>query len=150
VCVIDIFNNHVYHFPLIKALAEKYGKKLCAYCQHQVCECIYSCRNEPTITRINRQRLKWGLRDWQQHLDSVYGPVNRTKGIEVLLTRLQKEVLEVLSVEMNAPYDNISLDQIEMEFARELADTLAWLLAVASYYDIDLRSAVEERYGSGC
>lgn len=51
---------------------------------------------------------------------------------------------------MKIPYSTCSLDAIEWEFALELADTLAWIIAVANVLAIDLETAVLERFGGGC
>jgi NTP pyrophosphatase (non-canonical NTP hydrolase) len=44
----------------------------------------------------------------------------------------------------------VDMNEIEKELQLELADCLAWSMAVANFYNIDLQNEVEKRYGDGC
>jgi len=86
---------------------------------------------------------------WQQHLNAIYGERNHRKGAAELINRLFSEVAELLIVAMRFG-NEVSIDAIELEYALELADALAWTIAVANFYAIDLEGAVLARYGEGC
>ena len=67
------------------------------------------------------------------------------------MNRLFKEVSELLSLSMRVQNGALALpiEKIEEEFALELADALAWTIAVADCLGINLEQAVLERYESG-
>ena len=139
--------QHFQQLPLTSALSRKYPFAGCSYCQTPTCTCDPT-RPDPTIgTKPDGQQEHFTLSSWCDHLGSVYGKANRAKGIENLLNRLFKEVSE-LSILAKRTSGNI--DQLEESFAFELADTLAWTIAVANELGISLEDAVLDRYENGC
>ncbi len=51
---------------------------------------------------------------------------------------------------MMIPGTTLNLQEIELEFALELADALAWTIALANFFGADMEHAILERYGNGC
>ncbi|MEK7554745.1 MAG: hypothetical protein AAB518_02055 [Patescibacteria group bacterium] len=148
-CVAEYFRA----LPVVPLMCQKYPASHCSYCGHFPCHCEEH-RPDPTLVDLGTQepQLSWGFRDWQLHFDRLYGEKNRDRGVEYVLTRLFKEVSELLSLAM-APTQGDSLttlQKIEEAFALELADTFAWTIAVTNFYDIDLDQAIRRRYGTHC
>lgn len=146
-CITEYFRT----LFLVEALVAKYPSKGCSYCSSAPCACPEK-RPEPLIVfrKSDSGPMEWGLRGWSEHLYLLYGERNRQRGIENLLNRLFKEVTEFLSIIMKIPRLNLSLQKIELELSLELADTLAWTLAIANFLNVDAESAVMERYGLHC
>lgn len=146
-CIAENF----WSLPLVEMMARKYPLTHCAYCQKFPCECSER-RPEAVLAESAEEEFQWNLKDWCKHLNDVYGEKNKTKGIENLINRLFKEVSELLSLEMDLSNSNAddNLDRIEERFALELADSLAWTIAVSNFLGMDLEREVLKRYGSGC
>lgn len=147
-CIADNFTS----LDLSKAMAIKYPVNRCIYCGEEPCICKED-RPEPKylLDKINIDQWHiWTIGDWQEHLAGIYGAKNRKKGKEKILNRLTKEVSELLSLQARIPELKMSLDEIEMEFAYELADSLAWTIAVANFFRIDLQDEIYKRYKDGC
>jgi len=143
--------EHFSCLPFVAAIARKYPFEGCAYCKSLPCNCPER-RPQPEISPIPlEEQLRWSLAEWCDHFRLLYGERNHERGIENLLNRLFKEVAELLSVSMCvADRKSCTLDEIEESYAFELADTLAWTIAIANYFGIDFEGAVMERYGKGC
>lgn len=145
-CVADHFKG----LPLTEAMVQKYGQQHCSYCQKMPCVCTER-RSRSQLERVSLgERYRWGLREWCAHFNALYGAKNKEKGIENILNRLFKEVTELLSLQMDVSRMPGTLHEIEMEFALELADTLAWTIAAANFFEVDLEKAVFDRFGSNC
>jgi len=97
-------------------------------------------------------QLDWSLTDWSRHLEALYGARNRENGIQNVMNRLFKEISEIFSLTMDIPFikPDGTLDEIEREFALELADTLSWAIAVANMVGVDIEKAVLDRFGDKC
>ncbi len=148
ICVAESF----WSLPLIEALAQKYPTTYCSYCHKFPCACS-EYRPDATLELIFpniQHQIDWSLKDWQEHFRALYGQRNKAKGIENLLNRLFKEISELLSLQMMVFNAVESLDDIDKEFAFELADALAWTIAISNFLDIDIEKAVLNRFGSGC
>ena len=147
--------EHFWNIPanqsihMVEVMCQKYPASRCSYCQEFPCQCPER-RTEAVLEPIHGEQLNWSFNRWQEHLRSLYGNKNRERGIENILNRLFKETGELLSLQMRIPNMGTGLAQIEKEFALELADALAWTMAVASFFEIDLQQEVLERYGNGC
>ena len=108
-------------------------------------------RSDPTIiSDADGIQKEWSIKEWQGHLGELYGQKNKENGIINTTNRLFKEVAELMNLEYSITRDRISMDEVEHEYGLELADCLAWTMAVSNYYDIDLQDAVLEKYGKGC
>lgn len=145
-CIAENF----WELPLVIVMAQKYPKGHCSYCGQLPCQCLERRPETKLEKSISFEQRNWSLKQWSKHLNTLYGSKNRDKGIENLLNRLFKEISELLSLEMRIPNTTASLDGIEKEFALELSDALAWTIAVANFFEIDLEEAVLDRYGNGC
>lgn len=142
--------EHFWSLPLVECLARKYPLGRCSYCQQLPCVCSEK-RPDPHIEAAAcAEQLPWSLGQWSIHLDALYGPNNKQKGIENITSRLFRELGEMLSVQMTMSHLSLSLDAIEELFAFELADVLAWTIAVANFLERDLEGAVLNRFGAGC
>lgn len=149
--VVRIFNVISYfRVPFGEVMAQKYPRAHCSYCLRMPCGCEES-RSVPKLEgEISHGQRAWTLTEWRAHLAALYGERNRQKGIENLLTRLFKEIVELTSLEMTIPQTEMRIEEIERAFALEAADALAWTIAVANLLDVDLEAAVNARYGNGC
>jgi len=142
--------EHFQELPLVEFMARKYPSRYCSYCHQFPCQCPEKRPDAKLAESISDEQLDWSLKRWSFHLAALYGDRNRAKGIENILNRLFKEISELLSLEMRISHLAGSLDEIEKEFALELSDALAWTIAVANFFEIDLEEAVLERYGRDC
>lgn len=147
-CVADNFKS----LNLVDAMIKKYPESWCSYCGSAPCQCPEN-RKDPDLmfdAEMRFHQIYWQLTDWQSHLTKIYGSRNKEKGLENLLNRLSKEVSELFSLQARIPNLDMSLNQIESEFALELADTMAWTIAIANFYGINLQEEVFKRYSNGC
>lgn len=132
-------------FLIDRYLAQKYPSGFCSWCQKSPCQCPEK-RPQAKISQIDPQQIAWSLSDWCLHLDQIYGQRNKEKEIENILNRLFKEIAELQSLECVIGQRNMTLKEIEDNFGFELADALAWTIAVANFLGIDLEKAVWSRY----
>jgi len=89
------------------------------------------------------EQVHWSLSDWQEHLHRVYGERNACLPHDEVL-RLFAEIAEVGILCIGAPEGEEEMLQAEV------ADALAWLLAIASRFEIPLERALHQTYGAGC
>ncbi|MBU1039303.1 hypothetical protein KKC17_03735 [Patescibacteria group bacterium] len=147
-CVADYFASD----QLAVVMSQKYPNSHCSYCQKLPCKCPEK-RPSSILTNPNPTQLNWTLKQWCRHFKKIYGAKNKSKGLENILNRLFKEISELLILAMKTPSTfsaHTTIDDIEIEFSKELADTLAWTIAIANLLTVDLEQAVLERYGNGC
>lgn len=141
--------EHFWSLPLVETMSQKYPAKRCCYCQEYPCKCPEK-RPDAALESVSEVQLGWSLRQWQLHLNALYGERNRRRGRENLLNRLFKETGELLSLQMTIPNTEMTSEEIEREFSLELADALAWTLALANFFGVDMEEAILNRYGKGC
>lgn len=140
--------EHFYELPLVDAMARKYPRTHCGYCGQLPCACEEK-RSEICLQdEIAPEQREWSLSQWCAHLGTLYGAKNkqRPQALENLLNRLSREVNEFLSLLMNLSHNGATLEEIEREYALELADTLAWVIAIANFLEVDLERAVLDRF----
>ncbi len=135
---------------IIGALKNKFPESGCSYCGHKPCACSVMRPEEKVDARSSDAQSGWTIGEWQKHLKDVYGHKNAEQGIRFIYGRLLSEMNEA----------NVASMQIEMlpdqaakywqEAISELADSFAWVAAVANELNIDLEKAYVERYGKGC
>lgn len=136
--------------PLLKGMMDKYPLEGCAYCHTTPCSCSEK-RPDPDLSwGKDSSQQEWSLKNWQEHLDNLYGEKNRERGIEYIINRLFKETTELTSLEFKIPSTSLTRMEIEEEYSQELADCLAWITASANLLNIGLDEAIVERYGKGC
>jgi NTP pyrophosphatase (non-canonical NTP hydrolase) len=142
-CIANSFER----LSVANGMMEKFPIKGCAYCGASPCVCAGN-RGEVQLATQNEIQQNWSLRQWQRHLDNLYGEPNRARGIWFATTRLAVETNELVAAE-----DNIRLMTIEeakRAYEHELADGLAWTVAIANILGVDLQKATEDRFGNGC
>ncbi len=133
-----------------RAMAEKYPMDGCAYCHGNPCQCQEKRPNLKLEGIRAGEQLKWRLKDWQNHLSSLYGEKNKQRGTDNTLVRLFKEVCELMSFEYSLPRSAHTQIQLEREYSLELADCMAWSIAAADLLDHDLEKVTLERFWSNC
>jgi len=142
--------NHFWKLPLIEVMTKKYPARVCTYCQQKPCSCPEK-RPDPSLSiDYDYVQLTWTLSEWCRSMKTMYGKRNKEKGLENCLNRLFKEISELLLLAMKIPEREMTLIQMEEEFALELSDTLAWAIAIANLLNIDLEASVLKNYGNGC
>lgn len=144
-CVVHNFDD----LDMAKALSSKFPNT-CGYCKHIPCDCDPKNRKVHKITEPSAEQIAWGIAEWQNHFDKLYGPANRRRGIENTINRMFKEVCELLELAMGTHHLDAPVDELEHEFALEAADVIAWCFAAAILLEIDLSKAMFDQYGNGC
>jgi NTP pyrophosphatase (non-canonical NTP hydrolase) len=142
--------EHFWHLPLPECLIRKYPATHCSYCQQMPCTCPERRPDYQLAPEVAPQQLRWSLSKWTHHFNALYGDRNRQRGIDNLMGRLYREAGELASVQMRLTETGPSLEAIEEAVALELADVLAWTIAVANYLNRDLEQAVLSRFRAGC
>ncbi|TSC72879.1 MAG: hypothetical protein G01um101438_278 [Parcubacteria group bacterium Gr01-1014_38] len=135
--------------PFVIATVRKYPRR-CSYCGQSPCACSERHSESQLAQHADPEQLQWTLRQWCAHLDHLYGAMNRKRGLENMLNRLFREISELSSLAMKISRLQIRRDQIEDELALELADALAWTIAIACVLGIDLEDAFTDQYQEGC
>ena len=96
------------------------------------------------------------IRAFQTLIRNMYFEKDQSRGVPATFMWLMEEVGELASALRETSHeeaDRISSDELEKRRANlkeEFADVLAWLTTIANVVDIDLGSAIAEKYGSGC
>lgn len=93
------------------------------------------------------------LKQFQQLIRSMYFEKDAARGIPATFMWLMEEMGELSS----ALRETESLDSNDQNYAplrenlqQEFADVLAWLCTIANVAEIDLTTAIDRKYGSGC
>lgn len=81
------------------------------------------------------------LKELQQLIETMYSSKDAQRGVDGTFMWLMEEVGELAAALREGTPE---------ELAREFADVLAWLATIANVANIDLESAVIEKYGRGC
>ncbi len=145
-CVAEAFKE----LPLVAVMARKYPLSHCTYCGKMPCQCSEQRPDYKLAEVATPEQMAWDLMQWCQGFAALYGEQNKKKSVEVLLNRLFKEVVELFSIQARVETLEGSLAYVEEEVALELADVLAWTIALANFYDVDLEYCFQVRYGAGC
>lgn len=98
-----------------------------------------SSSNSASPTPVEPSRFS--LDDLQPLIDQMYSSKDEARGIDGTFMWLMEEVGELAAALREGSKE---------ELAAEFADVLAWLATIANVAKIDLRSAVEQKYGNGC
>jgi len=145
-CVAEAFKE----LPLVKVMARKYPLSHCTYCGKLPCQCSEQRPEYKLVESAAPEQMEWSLHEWCAGFAALYGEQNKKKDVEILVNRLFKEVVELFSVQARIETLDGSLAQVEEEIALELSDVLAWTIAIANFYGIDLEGNFLARYGNGC
>ena len=96
------------------------------------------------------------IQAFQALIRDMYFEKDRTRGVPATFMWLMEEVGELASALRETSAGEVDrVSAVEMEARREnlkqeFADVLAWLTTIANVVDVDLGSAISEKYGSGC
>ena len=82
-----------------------------------------------------------GLGEFQKKIEAIYGAKDQARGLEGTYLWFAEEVGELTRALRRDNQENLE---------EEFADTLAWLVTLASMRGVDMEVAVELKYGSGC
>ncbi len=142
-CYAESFSN----LPIVQMMCEKYPSDKCGYCGKQPCGCSTHDRPDITDSPISNIQMGWGVRDWCENSERTYGNINRARGYEYALLRLNEEVGEVASEYLSGIQD-LSMDSTELRrnISREFADVFAWIFSISTMFHIDLEKCLSERY----
>lgn len=77
------------------------------------------------------------MREFQQHIDSLYGVKDRKRGTEGTFLWLSEEVGELAEALRKKDF---------FQAREEIADVLAWTVTVANLLGVDVEDAVREKY----
>ena len=86
----------------------------------------------------------------------MYFEKDETRGVPATFMWLMEEVGELASAlretteEESQRVSSEVFEQRRANLKEEFADVLAWLTTIANVVDVDLGSAISEKYGSGC
>ena len=135
---------------IIDALKKKFPESGCSYCGHKPCGCNVMRPEEKVGAQASDAQNGWTISEWQKHLKDVYGANNAKQGLRFIYGRLLSEMNEVNVAGMQMEMMPEEAEKYRQEAVSELADSFAWVAAVANELDMDLEKAFVERYGNGC
>lgn len=141
--------HHFSDLPLPQMMAAKY-RKGCVYCHRDVCMCREQERPEPILHVADAVDHQLTLAEYSRRLNVTYGEGNRKNGVWWILDRLSDETTELIVLEACMRQGTIDTDRARHEFAKELADVMAWVMGIVNFFDLDLEAAMERRYGKTC
>ncbi|MCH8880749.1 MAG: nucleotide pyrophosphohydrolase [Planctomycetes bacterium] len=81
------------------------------------------------------------IAEFQELIDQMYSDKDRERGTSGTFMWLIEEVGELASALVEGTPE---------EKSEEFADVLAWIFTLANVANVDLASALEAKYGSGC
>jgi NTP pyrophosphatase (non-canonical NTP hydrolase) len=96
------------------------------------------------------------IQAFQSLIREMYIEKDQARGVPATFMWLMEEVGELASaLRDTSPTEVDRVPPEEMEQRRsnlkhEFADVLAWLTTIANVVEVDLGSAISEKYGSGC
>jgi len=131
-------------------MMEKFPSYGCRYCGSLPCACKEK-RPDPTEYAIDEKQREWTLKQWQDHMQSVYSHHHQGNFYKPF-TRLVSEVGELGILLANGPNTPITPSEMIQECRREAADVLSWLLTIAYIEGVNLEEQVVDRYSAcpGC
>jgi NTP pyrophosphatase (non-canonical NTP hydrolase) len=131
----------------VERFSEKYLLGTCSYCATSPCSCKDAWR-KPSRCNQASQQLQWSLTRCCEELETLYGTSNRGRGLESTVNRLFSEVGEITAAIM-IPFSHkgpSSQRDCLQEIGGELADILAWTIAVSNLKGVDLEQSVARRF----
>ena len=81
------------------------------------------------------------IAEFQELIDQMYSEKDRARGTSGTFMWLIEEIGELASA---------LVEGTPKEKSEEFADVLAWIFTLANVANVDLASALEAKYGSGC
>ena len=145
--------NYFDELPFIEAFTMKYGESRCPYCGKTSCGCDPNVRPEsPKISFKEMgvagcgRTIDW----WCEHLETIFGKRNQEAGIYRVISHLNEEMEEVIELTGVIAFVPNDLDELERQYALELSDVFAHLIAIANLKEINLTAVLQDRYGESC
>ncbi len=139
-----------FRFPSIAHyLCLKYPVAACGYCGKKPCKCLPEKRAKHTPSPIEAEQLLWNFKEWQKHLGTLYGNSNRKRGLSDSFDRLFTEIAELYHI-LAGSFIGRTAKDIHCEYGMEIADVIAWIIAIAVLMEIDLEKAMRSLYQMGC
>jgi len=89
----------------------------------------------------NERPEELSIADLQRHIRQMYYEKDIARGVDGTFMWLMEEIGELASALRGDDRQNL---------AEEFADVIAWLTTIANVVDIDLNTALQNKYGSGC
>ncbi len=148
--------DHFRSIPLNKVMCQKYPPGSCGYCENSPCECrasersIHSAEKGGEVVPQSCDQLGWTLGQHARNLYQLFNDRNCQYGVDYCLLRLFSEAAEITEFEQGVAAAGMNAHQIQLEYAKEIADVLAWVIAIAGILEIDIEVAVMSVYGRGC
>ncbi len=148
--------DHFRSIPLNRVMCEKYPPGMCGYCESNPCTCptsdrsIHSAEKGCGVTHENHDQLGWTLGQHARNLYQLYFEQNSRYGFEHCALRLFSEIAEIIELEQSVALAGMNAHQIQLEYAKEIVDVFAWVIAIAGILQIDIENAVMSVYGQGC
>ena len=138
----------------IADLSRKYPKLGCAYCRHKPCACGKIKKAPATLHTPDISMSTWSLRDWQVHLDHVYGDTNRFRySVQDMVVQLNAEYLEVmialqhhLVIQRSSEVSGVA----KMIAREETTDLFSRILGLGNHVGVDIESVLLTHYEHGC
>lgn len=93
------------------------------------------------MTKTVPSEANFSLDDLQPLIEKMYSSKDEARGVEGTFMWLMEEVGELSAALREGTPE---------ELAAEFADVLAWLATIANVCGVDLRDAVQKKYGQGC
>ncbi len=96
------------------------------------------------------------IRELQQTIETMFGHKDSSRGIEGTFMWFTEEIGELAAdLRQYAALKASQSTEVELDAQRhrlslEFADVLAWLVTLANMSDVDLQSAIREKYIKGC
>lgn len=140
-----------------KGMSRKYPPGYCIYCRCNPCDCGKNKKDEYELAEIDHQQATWGLKRWQEHLNSLYEwqNYNRENNLKSILVKLSSEIAQLLMLREQWRKEFIFSRKFITNpiglMALEMCDILAWSIAVANFYRmIDLEEVVMQCFEKNC
>lgn len=141
--------QHFSGLPFVEMLEQKWAGKKCGYCGRFPCICGQKRRPKPRL-EVKTKDTRLTFRRLARILAAKYGANNQREGVWWILQRLTEEVNELGQLESELEDFALTASQMRREFALESSDVIAWTLAMANFFQVDLDVALEARYGTTC
>lgn len=148
--------NGIQGFSMGLAMAWKFPESGCVYCGFKPCDCG-AVKGEAKINFHNPEhsQINRSVRRLQMNQRETYFDKNiAAGGIEFIMERQDLEVDELEEAndlsKKPAAVSGFTKIELQKSMSLEIADNLAWILAAANTLNIDLQTALQERYFPFC
>ena len=145
-----------YNLPIASSIWSKYPSR-CPYCSRASCGCgRYSLDEKRQLLRsiyeqgrdLRRAAPRHPLEYYVEMFRGIYGSKNEGRSIQELAYQLQTEVCEIQSLALRR--DVLREADTNLLISQELADAIAWHLALCDELNIPIVTAFSDFFASGC